>query len=177
MPMRSVSRAHARAVHSLPFSLARVSMGALVVSVVLALGCAKSEPSAPACDAICLVSNGATAAASTTYWRVPGLSCGQNTCYTKIAFYADHTGHLTTGTNNCALGSTADIVTFTWSTTGPGVMLVTNGKFSCSPNPATTSGTTITSFTGIAGGISTGAFTANLNGQAGLQGTLIAGAL
>src|SRR5712691_11247272 len=139
------------------------SVSRVVVTVaasVALLGCAKSAPTAATCDAICLVYNGATAASSTTYWRVPGLSCGQNTCYTKIAFYADHTGHLTTGTNNCSLGSTADIVTFTWSTTGPGVMLVTNGKFSCSPNSATTSGTTITSFTGFAGGISSGAFTA-----------------
>jgi hypothetical protein len=147
---------------------------AAVAAAVLALGCGGStSPEAPACDQVCAITNGASASVATTYWRIDGLSCGQGTCFTKIAFFADGTGELTSGTSNCVLGSTPSVVTFTWTQTGPSTMLLSGSAFSCSPNPATSSGVIIGSFTSITGGVSSGVFNAGFNGtsfvvQAGL---------
>jgi hypothetical protein len=154
------------------FWLSRI---AAVASVVLVFGCGGSAP--PGCDQICAISNGATASGATTYWRISGLSCGQITCFTKIAFFADGTGKLTSGTNNCVMGSTPSVVTFTWTKTGSSAMLLSGADFSCSPDPRTLSGVTIGSFTSITGGVSSGVFKANLNGASAIQASLLAGTL
>jgi hypothetical protein len=160
------------ATQSLQFSLSRF---AGVASVILVFGCGGSAPNTPSCDQICAIGNGTTAAGATTYWRIPGLSCGQGTCFTKIAFFADGTGKLTSGTSNCAVGSTPSVVAFTWTKTGSSTMLLSGSAFSCSPNPQTTSGTTIGSFTSITGGVSSGVFTSNLNGGSAVQASLLSG--
>lgn len=150
------------AMQALHFQLLRI---AAVASVVLVLGCGSStSPDSPACDQVCAIGNGASASGATTYWRIDGLSCGQSSCFTKIAFFADGTGKLTSGTSNCVIGSTPSVVAFTWTQTGSSTMLLSGSNFSCSPNPATSSGVTIGSFASIAGGVSSGVFTANFNG-------------
>ena len=143
-------------------------------AVVLVAGCA-SSPSGPDCDQVCQISNGTTAAAATTYWRIPSLACGQLTCFTKIAFFANGTGEVTSGTNNCQLNSTPAVVTFAWTKTGPSTMLLSGSAFACTPVATTSSGTVIGSFTSISGGIASGVFTANLNGGARVSASLLAG--
>ena len=150
----------------------RLAAGAATVALVG--GCA-SSPSGPDCDQVCLVSNGATAAAAATYWRIPLLACGQLTCFTKIAFFADGTGKVTSGTSNCQLNSTPAVVTFSWTKTGPNTMLLSGSAFACTPVATTSSGTVIGSFTSISGSVAAGVFTANLNGGASISASLLAG--
>ena len=145
-----------------------------VATVASVAGCS-SSPSGPDCDQVCQIGNGATAAAATTYWRIPLLACGQLTCFTKIAFFADGTGEVTSGTSNCQLNSAPAVVTFSWTRTGPSTMLLSGSAFACTPVATTISGTVIGSFTSISGGISTGVFTANLNGGASVSASLLAG--
>ena len=143
-------------------------------AVVLVAGCA-SSPSGTDCDQVCQISNGASAASATTYWRIPLLACGQLTCFTKIAFFADGTGEVTSGTSNCQLNSAPAVVTFSWTKTGPSTMLLSGSAFACTPVANTSSGTVIGSFTSISGGVAAGVFTANLNGGAGISASLLAG--
>ena len=149
-------------------------------AVVLVAGCA-SSPSGTDCDQVCQISNGASAASATTYWRIPLLACGQLTCFTKIAFFADGTGEVTSGTNNCLRDfasvstPTPAVVTFSWTKTGPSTMLLSGSAFACTPVANTSSGTVIGSFTSISGGVAAGVFTANLNGGAGISASLLAG--
>ncbi len=149
-------------------------LAAMAVTVVLVAGCADSS-SGPSCDQVCQISNGATAAAATTYWRIPLLACGQLTCFTKIAFFADGTGEVTSGTSNCQLNSAPAVVTFSWTKTGPNTMLLSGSAFACTPVATTSSGTVIGSFTSISGGVTSGVFTANLNGGASISASLLAG--
>lgn len=149
-------------------------LAAKAVTVLLVAGCA-SDPSGPGCDQVCQISNGTTAAAATTYWRIPLLACGQGTCFTKIAFFADGTGKVTSGTSNCQINSTPAVVTFSWTKTGPSTVLLSGSAFACTPVATTTSGTVIGSFTSISGGIASGVFTANLNGGASVNASLLAG--
>lgn len=149
---------------------------ALVAAVVLVAGCSSSS-SGPECDQVCLISNGATAASATTYWRIQGLACGQGTCFTKIAFFADGTGEITSGTSNCQLNSAPAVVTFSWVKTGASTVLLSGSAFACTPVATTISGTVVGSFTSINGGISSGVFTANLNGGAAISASLLAGTL
>lgn len=122
---------------------------AAVATAVLVLSCgAATSPEAPVCDQVCAISNGASASGATTYWRIDGVSCGQLGCFTKIAFFADGTGELTSGTNNCTMDfggapNFPDVVTFAWTKTGSSTMLLSGSAFSCSPAGNTTGGTII----------------------------------
>ncbi len=94
-------------------------------------------------DQVCKISNGASESVGATYWKIPSLSCGQGTCFTKIAFFDDGKGKLISGTNNCVQNSTPITVAFTRITTGSSTVALSEAPFACAPENNTPSGTVI----------------------------------
>jgi hypothetical protein len=160
-------------------SLSRI---AVVVSVVLVLGCGGSGSDGPTCDQVCAISNGATAATATTYWKVPGTgNCITSPCAKLIAFFGDGTGRLKSGGNNCpngaVSGSTPIASSFTWIKTGPSTVLLSGAAFACSLDPQPTGGDPFGSFVAITGGVASGVFSASIGGTSTVQLSLVAGTL
>lgn len=152
----------------------------VVVTVANVISVGGAHPTSGTCDTVCGLMNGTSAAMATTYWRIPGLSCSQSSCFTKIAFFADGTGKLTSGTNNCLRSNvtvqpTPNVVTFNWTKAGPRALLLSNSAFTCSDSGSSMTGTVIGSFTSISDGFTSGYFDGYLNGTFGLHVTLMAG--
>ena len=151
----------------------------LPVLVIGVAGCPATSPTdatkrsdnIPTCDQVCSITNGATESTATTYWQIFELRCGVSACYSKMAFFADGTGKMIATRNNCLsfqITNFPTVVNFTWTRLSSSAMLLSGATFKCAPNNLAV-GSTISSFTSITGGISSGTFSGLLEGVHGMN--------
>ena len=148
-----------------------VSVFVIGVAGCPAISPTDANPPTPTCDQVCNITNGATASSATTYWQIFELRCGQSACYTKMAFFADGTGKMIATRNNCLsyqVLNSPTVVNFTWTRLSSNAMLLNGATFACAPNNLAV-GSTISSFTSITGGISSGTFSGLLDGVHGMN--------
>jgi hypothetical protein len=132
--------------------------GALGV-VLLMAGCFETDDGDEVCDQLCQAQNGDTAATQTSYWSTPRLLGGAD-----IAWFGDGTGKVRiTGTPPfclCPVGAACnapsfEVATFGFTETGDGTLLVADGGVTFTCNAPLTGSSSITSFSGLSGGLAT----------------------
>jgi hypothetical protein len=131
--------------------------------------------------------NGPNAAGQTSFWQITGLGYNSFGGFTKLALFADGTGKLVAGTNNCQVPlapTTPPVVNqvplvsnFTWTQTGASALLIVGAEYHCTFDvtpqtslPLISQNGPVQSMSSITGGVSTATLHATIV-EAAIPGT------